>query len=144
MASENSPVNEDLIEELEQATRHQTRWRRIMSAAYFSTAGIAIFSSGFATVVAGQGDSKRAAMFAGLATVLFGLEKGLLFREKWAHHLSISAQLEALRLEYAYGTAIEEDVATEMGAILTDYARRLPINPTQTGQAPREQPADDQ
>ena len=119
--------NDSLIQELEEAIKHQNQWRSIMSVAYFTAAGTAILSSAAATVVAGIGMSEYAAVLAGATTVLYGLEKGLLLREKWAHHLSTSAQLEALRLSYVYGELGEGEVSKLMGEIGTEYALKLPI-----------------
>ena len=60
----------------------------------------------------------------------------MLFREKWMHHLSIVTQLDAIKLQYKYGNLKEEDVAKQIGKILTEYAVKLPI--VEQEQAPRE------
>ena len=127
-ASESSPArNAALIEELEREIRRQNIWRRIMSVAYFVTSASAIACSGAATVVAGLGHAAYAAWLAGGATVLFGLEKAMLFREKWMHHLTTASQLEALRFGYVYGQLTVEQASQRIGAVLTEYAVKLPV-----------------
>lgn len=116
-----------LIQELDDEIRHQNKWRVIMSTLYFVTSAVAIVCSGGATVVAGLGNANDAALLAGSATVLFGLEKAMLFREKWSHHLSTATQLESARLGYKYGEVSEQEIAKRVGAILTEYAVELPI-----------------
>ena len=116
-----------LIQELDGEIIRQNKWRVIMSTLYFVTSAVAIISSGAATVVAGLGDSTSAAYLAGAATVLFGLEKAMLFREKCAHHLSTATQLKAARLGYKYGEISEQEIAARVGTILTEYAVKLPI-----------------
>lgn len=120
--------HEDLGQELDNAIERQNRWRRIMSFGYFTSTGAAIFGSAAATVAAGLDYADWAAVLAGLTTVLYGLEKGLLLREKWAHHLRTSAQLEALRLNYVYGGLDTIKVSKVMGEIGNEYALNLPIS----------------
>jgi len=117
-----------LSQELSNAIERQNRWRRIMSFGYFTSTGAAIFASAAATVTAGLDYADYAAVLAGLTTVLYGLEKGLLLREKWAHHLRTSAQLEALRLNYVYGDIDTAKVSKMMGEIGNEYALNLPIS----------------
>jgi hypothetical protein len=121
--------NEALIKELEIALSRQHRWRRIMSVSYFTSTALAIICSGAATIVAGLGNSVDAANLAGVATILFGLEKAMLFREKWTHHLGISAQLQALRYRYLFGDTSDAEAAAGMGEIISNYAINLPVAP---------------
>jgi hypothetical protein len=118
--------NDALIEELGHEIRRQNLWRRIMSIAYFVTSAAAIACSGAATIVAGL-QLQYAAWLAGGATVLFGLEKAMLFREKWIHHLTTASQLEALRYGYVYGELTDEQASARIGHVLTEYAVKLPI-----------------
>jgi hypothetical protein len=121
--------NAALVEELEREIRRQNVWRRLMSVSYFVTSAMAIACSGGATVVAGLGNAAYAAWLAGGATVLYGLEKAMLFREKWHHHLTTAAQLEALRFGYVYGQVNDEQASARIGAVLTEYAVKLPMSP---------------
>lgn len=120
-------ADESLAREIETALAHQLTWRRVMSGSYFATSAAGIVCSGLATVLAGLDRAPEAAVFAGTATVLFGLEKAMLFREKWAHHLSISTQLEALRLQFLHGGLTDDKAARRMAEILEEYAVKLPI-----------------
>jgi hypothetical protein len=118
--------NERLLKEIHSRMEFQLRWRRIMSIAYFTGAAVALFCSTAATVASGIGYSIAATLFAGAATLLFGLEKLLLLREKWAHHRSIAAQLDALKLEYEFGKLSDDDAARRAGQIMKDYAVAVP------------------
>lgn len=113
--------------DIERMLREQNRWRRVMSGAYFATSAFAIVAAGASTVVSGIGHAAAGSALAGAATILFGIEKAMLFREKWAHHLSTSMQLDALRLELQHGAKSETEVVRELRSILTDYAVKLPI-----------------
>jgi hypothetical protein len=90
--------NDSILSELDKEIRHQRTWRNIMSVCYFSSSALAIALSGSASVVAGLGHSAEAAMLAASATILLGVEKTLMFREKWLFHLSSQAQLHILNL----------------------------------------------
>lgn len=46
-----------------------------------------------------------------LILLLFGLEKAMLFREKWAHHLGTWTQIHALRLQYLHGDVSDANAA---------------------------------
>jgi hypothetical protein len=118
---------DSLAQELDRELKKQVTWRRVMSGAYFVTSAVAITCSGAATVAAGLEMSTEAAVLAGGATVLFGLEKAMLFREKWAHHLGTSTQIQALKLQYLHGDVSDASAARRIGEILTEYAIGLPI-----------------
>jgi len=119
--------DDELIAEIEGQLAFQVKWKRIMSGAYFTTAALGIGTSAAATVMAGAGDSLGASILAGGATALFGLEKALLFREKWTHHLNSAMQLEALKIEHQYGGLDGAKTSQRFAEILTTYAIRLPI-----------------
>lgn len=121
-------MNNNLLEELDKEIAHQNLWRKIMSITYFVISGAAIIFSGTATIFAGLQQATYAAWLAGIATVLFGLEKSMLFREKWMHHLTTVSQLTALRLSYLYGQLNQQEVSERMGQLLTEYAAGLPVS----------------
>jgi hypothetical protein len=121
--------DDELVAEIEAKLVFQVKWKRIMSAAYFTTTALGLVFSAAATVVAGVGYSLGASILAGSATALFGLEKALLFREKWTHHLNSAMQLEALKIEYQYGTLDATKTSQRLAEILTSYAARLPVTP---------------
>jgi len=125
--------SDELATEIDRHISHQIRWRRVMSGAYFTTAAVGIVTSAAATVVAALGYSTHAALLAGGATVSFGLEKALLFREKWTHHLNNAMRLEALKVRYLHGGLDPSSTTRQLAGILTTYAERLPI--TQRGEA---------
>lgn|SRR5262249_28839531 len=121
--------DEGLVSEIDAQLAFQTKWKRIMSVAYFSCAALAITASAGATVVAALEYSVIASILAGTATTLFGLEKALLFREKWSHHLSSAMQLQALKIEYLHGGLDNGKASQRMADILMSYAVHLPIAP---------------
>lgn len=116
-----------LMQDLDNRLAHQNKWRYITSGAYFGTTASAIICSGSATVVAALGSAKYAAILAGATTILLGLEKAMMFREKWAHHLRIWARLDSLRLQYLHGSLDDEIVAQRLGTIVEEYSVSLPI-----------------
>lgn len=131
---------DELAAEIDAQIAHQVRWRRIMSGAYFTTAAMGIVASTAATIVAGLGHSSTAALLAGGATVAFGLEKALLFREKWTHHLNNAMQLKALKLRYLHGGMDPFAVTEQLASILTTYAEQLPISPRADANSSRSDP----
>ena len=122
-------MNDDaFLADIQIQLKHQTTWRRVMSGAYFVSTAVAILASGAATVMSGLGFSAWGAVLAGAATVFFGLEKAMLFREKWTHHLNTCAELEALRVEYIHGGLDIKEAAEKMTAVVMNYARKLPVD----------------
>ena len=43
------------------------------------------------------------------------------------HHLTTASQLEALRFGYVYGQLTVEQASQRIGAVLTEYAVKLPV-----------------
>jgi hypothetical protein len=121
--------NDRFLAEIDGKLAFQTKWRRIMSIAYFTSTALALVSSSAATVVSAIGEAFWGSLLAAAATVLFGLEKTLLLREKWSHHLTIAAELEALKLALCFGGLPQEEAAKRMGEVLKDYAVKLPVAP---------------
>ncbi|MGO9530949.1 MAG: hypothetical protein ACLP3B_07185 [Syntrophobacteraceae bacterium] len=117
------------LAEIDGKLAFQTKWRRIMSISYFTSTALALVCSSGATVVSAIGQAFWGSLLAATATVLFGLEKTLLLREKWSHHLTIAAELEALKLALSYGGLSEVAAAKRMGELLKDYAVKLPVAP---------------
>src|SRR2546423_720956 len=87
------------------------KWKRIMSGAYFCGAALAILLGSGATIVAALGYSTKAAFLAGGATAIYGIEKALLLREKWAHHLSSEMGLRSLKKILAIEASPQPDPA---------------------------------
>jgi hypothetical protein len=106
-----------------------------MSIAYFTSTALALVSSSSATLTAAAGQTVwGGAALAAAATILFRLEKTLLLREKWSHHLTIVAELEALKVALMFGGLSQAEAAQRLETILKDYAVKLPIAPLE---APR-------
>lgn len=68
-----------------------------------------------------------AAILAAVATVLVGVEKSLLFREKWKFHLTTRTSLELLQTEIVTKGLDKDSAGTRLGEILEGYASNLPV-----------------
>jgi len=108
--------------------RFQRRWRILSLSAYVgTTVGTLICSSG-ATYFAAIGASPIAAILAALTTILVGLEKSLLFREKWKFHLLMYTKLNVLRAKLLLNRISSAEASDEFSAIMTLYASELPMS----------------
>jgi hypothetical protein len=131
-------TKDSLLPELDEAIVFQSRWSDIMSVSHTSMSALIVTASGAATVVAALGYATEAAILAAVSTISFGLEKALMLREKWAHHLATAAQLRSLRLALVYGGLDTNTAAQNMGRILQGYAIGLPIaSRTEAAEVPR-------
>lgn len=110
----------------------QQKWKRVMSEAYFSASALGILLGAAATIVAALNQPLWGPVLAGSATAVYGIEKALLLRETWAHHLSSEMEIRSLKINYGTGTVDDAAAAKKMGEILQGYAVRLPIAPTRT------------
>ena len=122
-------TKDKLLPELDEAIAFQHKWSNIMSLSHTSMSALTVIASGAATVVAALQFSTYAAILAAIATISFGMEKALMLREKWMHHLTIGAQLTSLRLALEYEGQDPKKIAQQMGQILRGYAVGLPIAP---------------
>src|SRR4051794_16628963 len=85
-------TNDSLAELIAQSLTFQRKWQRLSMVAYVvSTVGVLICTTG-GTYAAAQENAKVAAVLAAVATILIGLEKSLLFREKWKFHLGMATR----------------------------------------------------
>lgn len=71
--------------------------------------------------------SEGASLAAALATVLIGLEKSLLFREKWKFHLLMHSRLKSLQISSAIGQLDDQALAKSLSEIMVNYASSLPM-----------------
>jgi len=125
------PANPEFRAKLEKQIvsdlKFQRYWQRFCMYAYSFSTIITLLCSTGATLTAALGEATIAAFLAGTATVALGIEKSLLFREKWKLHLSIATRLEALLLLTQSGLACEAEALRERSAALGAYAERLPM-----------------
>jgi hypothetical protein len=105
----------------------QRRWQRLSAFAYVSSTVGVLFCSTGATLAAAQNMSELAAYLAAAATILIGLEKSMLFREKWKFHLAVATRLSVLSIEMEAGVIAREKVIEQYSAILGMYSEGLPI-----------------
>ena len=94
---------------------------------YAASTIVTLLCSSGATLLAAAGEATIAAILAGVATVALGIEKSLLFREKWKLHLSIATRLEVLQLAALSGLVSESAILEERKNILGIYADQIPM-----------------
>lgn len=107
--------------------KFQRRWQLLSMTFYVvSTVGTLVCTSA-AGVLAALHYGMAAAIFAAVATVLVGVEKSMLFREKWKFHLTIRTQLELLQTEMVTKGLDAVTAGQRLGEILATYASNLPV-----------------
>jgi hypothetical protein len=107
--------------------RFQRRWQRLSMTAYvLSTTGVLVCTTG-GTYAAARNLNELAAGLAAVSTVLIGLEKSLLFREKWKFQLAIATRLSILLSKIHIAGADPKAIASDYTAILQEYANSIPI-----------------
>ena len=123
------PADNDskLAESLNYQLAFQRRWQRLSMLAYVSSTIGILFCSTIATLAAAKQLSELASYLAAATTILVGLEKSMLFREKWKFHLAIATRLSVLSAEIATGKISNTRVVDEYSTILRSYAESLPI-----------------
>lgn len=114
---------------LDSALAFQRKWQRLSMLAHVTSTLCMLGASTGATYFAASNQSQTAAILAGVATISVGLEKSLLFREKWKFHLGIATQLFVLKTHAQTGALSSDELAKRLSAILGQYADALPIAP---------------
>ena len=121
-------ANGSLAELITQSLTFQRKWQRLSMVAYVtSTVGVLICTTG-GTYAAARNNAEVAAVLAAIATILIGLEKSLLFREKWKFHLGMATRLSILQTKLRLPGADTKVLADDYAAILDNYANSLPIS----------------
>jgi hypothetical protein len=116
-----------LAESLKSQLEFQKKWQRLSMLAYVtSTIGV-LFCSTMAILAAAKQLNELAAYLSAATTILVGLEKSMLFREKWKFHLAIATRLSVLFAEIEAGQVADAKVIGEYSSILKAYADSLPI-----------------
>jgi hypothetical protein len=112
---------------LREQLQFQRRWQLFSMTFYVtSTVGTLLFTSA-AGVLAAMHYDTIAAILAAAATVLVGVEKSLLFREKWKFHLTTRTSLELLQTEIVTKGMDAASIGARLGVILESYASSLPV-----------------
>jgi hypothetical protein len=123
-----APTDDNLGELVAQSLAFQRRWQRLSMVAYaVSTVGILFCTTG-GTYAAARDNPQIAAALAAASTILIGLEKSLLFREKWKFHLAIATRLSILQIKLRLANADPKALTEEYSAILDNYANSIPIS----------------
>lgn len=114
----------------------QRRWQIISVSIYTLSTLATIISTSAATMYAAQNKSEIAARLAALATVLVGVEKSFLFREKWRFHATCRAKLIRILLNLKYGGISDAEAASRFEDVYEGYASQLPVERTGESDAP--------
>ena len=118
---------EDVTKIVQGQLRFQRRWQLLSMTFYVvSTVGTLVCTSA-AGLLAAMHYDRAAAIFAAVSTVLIGLEKSLLFREKWKFHLTMRTQIELLQTEIVTKGLDAAAAGQRLGEILESYAVNLPV-----------------
>lgn len=112
---------------LREQLQFQRRWQLLSMTFYVtSTVGTLLFTLA-AGILAAMHHDTIAAVLAAAATVLVGVEKSLLFREKWKFHLTTRTSLELLQTEITTKGLDAASIGARLGEILESYASSLPV-----------------
>ena len=111
-----------LLADIDEMLSPQVKWRSIMSISYFLMAVLAIGTSAAATIFSGLGMADWATISAAAATALLGMEKTLLLRERWNHHVRTAASLTSVRLQVDYNELKADEAIKKLANINRDYA----------------------
>ena len=118
---------EDVKKIIQGQLRFQRRWQLLSMTFYVvSTVGMLVCTSA-AGLAAAMHYDRAAAILAAISTVLIGLEKSLLFREKWKFHLTMRTQIEVLQTEIVTKGLDAPAAGQRLGEILQSYAVNLPV-----------------
>lgn len=115
---------------LQEAIDFQRKWKTISMTMYaMTTIGIIVCSAAAALIAAVGIHTQLAAVLAAATTVLAGLEKSFLFREKWRLHLTTLAALQGIKLDVDTTTMDPADVVKRIKEVGARYSAELPIMP---------------
>lgn len=117
----------DVNKSISTQLRFQRRWQLLSMTFYVvATVGTLVCTSA-AGLLAAMHHDQTAAILAGVATVLVGTEKSLLFREKWRFHLTVRTQLELLQSAIVTRGLDAAAAGKQFGEIMGNYAANLPV-----------------
>ena len=120
-------TNNNLDQLVAESLAFQRKWQRLTMTAYVvSTVGVLVCTTG-GTYAAARDNTQVAAVLAAVSTILIGLEKSLLFREKWKFHLGMATRLSILQTKLRLSGADAKALTDEYAAILDSYANSIPI-----------------
>ena len=118
---------EDINRIVQGQWRFQRRWQLLSMIFYVvSTVGMLVSTSA-AGLLAAMHYDRAAAILAAVSTVLIGLEKSLLFREKWKFHLTMRTHLDVLQTEIVTKGLDAPAAGQRLGEIMESYAVNLPV-----------------
>jgi hypothetical protein len=107
--------------------RFQRRWQLLSMTFYVTSTVGTLLCTSAAGILAAMHYDTWAAILAAVATVLVGIEKSLLFREKWKFHLTTRTSLELLQTEITTKGLDAAATGAKLGEILEKYAANLPV-----------------
>lgn len=118
---------DDVKKMLQEQLRFQRRWQLLSMTFYVTSTVGTLLCTSAAGVLAAMHYDRIAAVLAAVATVLVGVEKSLLFREKWKFHLTTRTGLELLQTEIVTKGLDAASTGARLAEILESYASSLPV-----------------
>ncbi len=133
-----TPITDDrphdaLERDLTDQIKFQRKWHTLSMLAYAVTTTGMLVCSATATLMAARGWAQAAAATSATATVMIGIEKSFLFREKWKFHLAMHTKLTLLKAHLDWGSWSIEEASKEFSQIMSSYAAELPMAPRENG-----------
>lgn len=126
-SSTNSIEPDVLSNHIEDQLRFHRRWRRATMVAYVFITSAVVTASTSATIISALNGDIAASICAGVATIFIGVDKSLMFKEKWRLHVAIVSRLEALKLSSEIGEISLVDAARDIAIAIERYADELPF-----------------
>jgi hypothetical protein len=118
---------DDITKTIADQISFQRRWQ-VLSMSFYVVATVGtLVSTSAAGLLAAMHHDEASAILAGVATVLVGTEKSLLFREKWRFHLTMRTKLELLQSTIVAEGLDAPAAGKRLGDILKEYAANLPV-----------------
>lgn len=127
MAATGAVALEDVNNLIAGQLKFQRRWQLISMTLYVAATIGTLLCTSAAGVLAAMRYDRAAAILAAISTVLIGIEKSMLFREKWRFHLTIRTKIELLQTEIVTQNLDAETAGQRYGEILESYALNLPV-----------------
>ena len=121
------PSKSSVIEYLDRHLGFQRRWRKLTMTFYVLTTFTTVACSTIATIISAYHSDLWASIFAAVATVLIGVDRSLLFREKWKLHVSIAISLDSVKAALVTDQIDIKTAVQDMRSILDRYANELPF-----------------
>jgi hypothetical protein len=127
MAANNNNKKELIMQHLGKCISHQSKWRKIHTLLFALFAAGTVICSTSASVLAALKVSEIAAILAGAATVMVSIDKSMMFRERYKHHLKTLTLLENIKVLFEVEQLSLEEASQKMKKIMEEYSSEMPL-----------------